>query len=92
MNKLLSRFRFLSVKYGDLLETLFKTSAKKHDPQSSESDLYNLQHTDGYIGKFSDEKSRLTIFDKNIPNISIYCVLWILKIISFFVLWKAKKT
>jgi hypothetical protein len=80
------------VNFGDLINTLFKASAIKYDPQTSKTDLYFLQHTDGYNGKFSDEKPRLTIFDKNIPNITIYSVLWLLKGMFLIILSRANKT
>jgi hypothetical protein len=92
MNKLLSRYRFLLMQFGVLLNIFFRTSAIKYDPESSKSELYILEHAKGYYGKFSREKVSLTIFDSKMINSLIYSLAWILKAISFVILRKANKS
>jgi hypothetical protein len=63
MIKIISRFRFLFILFGFLLNLFFLKSAKKYDPESKNSEYYILMHSDGYKGKFSNERGCLTIFE-----------------------------
>ena len=86
MNKLFSRFRFLFIQFGVLMNAFFDESAKKYDPQSIHSKKYIMEHSDGYRGKFNTEKAALTIFENSIINVIIYAVAWILKFQSYIIL------
>ena len=92
MLKLLSRFRFLFIQFGVLLTLFFKASAIKYDPESTRSERYFLDHSKGYYGKFSNEKASLDILEKEMVNIVIYIVAWILKSQTYIILKTAQNT
>ena len=92
MIKILSRYRFVFIQFGLLLNIFFKFSAKKYDPESIHSDFYVLEHSDGSNGKFGLEKSALTIFEYNLVNVLVYSSAWVLKLICYYVMREARKT
>ena len=86
MKKLLSRYRFLNINFGELLDIIFKKSGEKYDPKSSLGDRHINSHGKGFKAKFTREKISLTIFEKDIVSILIYIIAWMLKFEAFIML------
>jgi hypothetical protein len=91
-NQLLSRFRFLFIQFGLYLIIFLKAVGEIYDPETSENEMYILAHNKGFRGKFSTEKSSLTIIEKEIITITIYLVIWILKTQTYVILKTAYST
>jgi hypothetical protein len=86
MKKLLSRYRFLNINFGELLDIIFKINGEKYDPKSSLGDRHINSHSKGFKAKFTREKISLTIFEKDIVSILIYIIAWMLKFEAFIML------
>jgi hypothetical protein len=89
-NQLISRFRFLFINFGIYLTIFLRAIGEIYDPETSKSETYVLNHSEGFRGKFSSEKPYFTVVDKETVTITIYIITWILKTQTYVILNMAK--
>ena len=89
MMKIYCRFRFFDVNYGAYLGSYFEFSAKKFDPPTSKPLNTIVQESNKYYGNLLWKKVALDIFEVNLIRVIFYGASWILKILTFILLWRA---
>lgn len=92
MTKILSRFRYLNVNYGELLDSYFDFSSRISDPKSKKTGIELLAHSKQSYGQLTKRYVPLTVFDRFLLNTVLYLISWAVKIVADILLKISTRT